>query len=586
MYPETNSLPKQQPCSLCCEVVDIAGFGGQLNKNSHFEQNLKALLGRNPQLYSRLLQAKTTMKRYCFSESRSKEIVPALCAGFGNANPLHSMVDPKKEGERLADSLKDEEGSPGGFVIFLGLGGAYAPQAALTNSNINHVIVIDFDINGIAELFCSKNYTKILEDPRFSLLVDPDPEEVKSFILQQYKPAICGGIRAIPLRARIRQDAHFFDAAKEAIKQAIEKVSGDYSVQAHFGIRWFSNIIRNLKAVQTQNTGLAPIKEAAICAAGPSLDTQIPLLKQEKHKKTFIISCDTALPALLQKDIEPDAVVSIDCQHISYYHFKGLASHKIPLFLDISSPPLLPRLSASPFFFCGGHPFALYLCQYWRPLPQIDTSGGNVTYASLSLAQNLGAQRITLYGCDFSYPGGRTYAKGTYLERYFAERQSRFAPLEAQHSSFLYRSPFLPREENKSYYETASLRFYRKGLEEKAHKMGAEIIAAKGLGAPLNLPKGKQCRFESEKIAPFKAGYAKTGYKEFLEQYRKDIAALPLPQAYGDGSYWQHLDGKNQLILATILPLTAAIKYRSKLETRNLIEEVKYRCLKELDTQL
>ena len=483
-------------------------------------------------------------------------------------------------------------------MIFFGLGGAFAPEAALANGNVSHVMVIDFDINGIAELFCSKDYVKIMEDPRFSLWVDPDAQELKNFILEQYRPVICGGIRTIPLRTRTVQDTVCFDSAATVIKEVIEKVSADYSVQAHFGIRWFSNIIRNLKMAEAQSAfcpqgvNVPAIREAVICAAGPSLDIQMPMLAEQKRKGAFIISSDTAFPALLHSGIEPDAVVSIDCQHISYYHFKGLGSRNIPFFLDIASPPLLSQFSVSPFFFCGGHPLALYACRFWRPLPQLDTSGGNVTYTCLSLAENLGAQRITLFGCDFSYPAGRTYARGTYVYPYFTERQNRFAPVEAQHSSFLYRSPFLPCEEKKNYYETASLSFYRRGIEEKAAKMEAEITAVRGMGAVINLPKKKQHSFTGENYGNkntsfFTTDNAKMSYADFLEQYRKDISALPLPAANGTGSYWQSLDEKSQLILATVLPLAAAVKHRnSGLQLCSLIEEVKCRCIAEIDAVL
>ncbi|MDR2934621.1 MAG: DUF115 domain-containing protein, partial [Candidatus Adiutrix sp.] len=38
--------------------------------------------------------------------------------------------------------------------------------------------------------------------------------------------------------------------------------------------------------------------DAAVCAAGPSLDAQIPLLL-ERREGLFVIAADTALPALL-----------------------------------------------------------------------------------------------------------------------------------------------------------------------------------------------------------------------------------------------------------------------------------------------
>ncbi|WP_461248332.1 6-hydroxymethylpterin diphosphokinase MptE-like protein, partial [Treponema sp. R6D11] len=299
-------------------------------------------------------------------------------------------------------------------------------------------------------------------------------------------------IKVIPLRTRTDQEPEKFGKAADVIQEAIDAASADFSVQAHFGLRWFSNIIRNVKnAADTAKDHALhskKIDKAAIVAAGPSLDGQITALSEYKLKGVFIICSDTAMPVLLHNGIAPDAVVSIDCQHISHYHFFGCNIQNIPLVLDIASPPLLSRFSTSPVFFSSTHPLALYISRYWRPLPLLDTSGGNVTYACLSLAEALCAKEITLFGADFSYIRSQSYARGTYINPYFERKQNRLQPLEELSSAFLYRAPFLPPEnENQIYRETQSLRFYRQKLEEKAAAMSAQISVFPGQGAPVNL---------------------------------------------------------------------------------------------------
>jgi hypothetical protein len=550
-----------------------------------FERNLLALSSRNPALCSRLSAAKTAFNRYRFTEARSGGIVPALLDRDGAAHPLHSMVDPRREGDRLMSTLKDE-----GFLIFLGLGGGYAPEAALRRPEIFRVIVIEYDINGVAELLYSREYITIMGDPRFTLLVDPAPEAIETRILEQYRPVLAGGIRTFPLRARTEQDNPRFGAAAAAVRRAIEKVSSDYSVQAHFGTRWFSNIIRNLKTAEAQNRDAPPVREAAICAAGPSLDGQLVMLAERKKRwsEIFIIAADTALPALLKSGIEPDAVVSIDCQHISYYHFMGCLSRNISLFLDIASPPLLAGLFPSPFFFSGGHPLALYASREWRPLPRIDTSGGNVTYACLSLAENLGAKKIRVYGADFSYPRGRVYARGTYIYPFFEKKQNRFASMEAQFSTFLYRSPFLPpgTVDGKStgYYQTSALTFYRESFENKAADMDAEIIIEPGMGAPIRICPKKSPGAGSRPCAVFAAGRPRMGFVEFLERYRNAIAALPTNAASGCP---QNPGAEEERVFTTLLPQAAALKRRRpELTAGELIEAVKSRCVSEIDRVL
>ncbi|MCL1929483.1 MAG: DUF115 domain-containing protein, partial [Treponema sp.] len=444
-----------------------------------------------------------------------------------------------------------------GYLLFLGLGGAFAAEAAMEREASKKILIIEYDLNGIAELLSSKDYIKLFQDFRVHLLCDPSAEQLKSFILRNYIPAIDGGIRVIPLRARTDADQRFSEAA-DAVKNAIDAVSMDYSVQAYFGKRWFSNIIRNLPLAERQSERIAPIRKAIICAAGPSLEVQIPEIKKEKivsnNEKSFIIAVDTSLPVLLQAGIEPDAVISIDCQHISYQHFFCMLPEKTVLFLDIASPPPVASRTENRVFFSGGHPFSLYISRSWRPLPVLDTSGANVTYAALSLAENLGVKELTIYGADFSYPLGKTYSRGTYIYPYFEKRQSRYTPLEAQHSVFLYRDSSLEKiKKNESiwYYETKSLKFYR----EKASEKEKTITGNKSRGLSL-----------------FCSGTLRQCARDFLTDYRESVEKLD--------SFEQRQQDE---IAATLLPLAAFFRRLNPLyNSVELFAAVKSYCLEEL----
>jgi len=550
--------------------------------NGILRDNLFALSVNNEELFS-LFGGIKPSNRYGFQESRCGEIVPLINSQNGEPLPLHSMVDPKREAQRLLETTPQDTG----FLIFLGLGGGFAPLAALETTNAK-IIVIEYGFDNLVELFSSVNYTNLLRSSRVTLLIDQTGEEIKKFILENYLPSVHGGIKTLPLKTRIEHDRERFEEAASFIQEAVENVSGDYSVQAHFGLRMFSNIIRNVNVCAKDFDNFfeekkSSIRDAAIVAAGPSLDHQLSALGELKAKGTFIISSDTALPVLLHNGIEPDTVVSIDCQHISYYHFIGCSLGSTPLVLDIASPPLLSRL-ARPVFFSSRHPLARYISTHWKPFVPLDTSGGNVTYACLSFADYLEIENITLFGADFSYIRSQTYARGTYIYPHFYKKQNRLSPAEAQFSTFLYRSPFLPKQdgENKNYYETASLRFYRKKLEEKAFWMPANIVCAKGEGAPINL---KKALYINTASVNYKNTKAKKSGSEFLEEYKKDIAALPVVK--GTDGYIDRLDPNERQVFVTLLPYAAAIKKRNKeIKRQDLIEETKRRSIKEIERVL
>jgi hypothetical protein len=549
-------------------------------------------------------------------------------------------MDPRREGARLISTLQDED-----FLIFLGMGGAYHIEAALRRPETAQVIVVEFGLPGLAELLGLRDLGAVLGDGRLRILADPPPGALEKLIPRHYLPALSGGFRVLPLRPRVEAAPGAFEGAAAEIRAALGRISPDYSVQAHFGIRMFKNILRNtLRAGESPaENNLPRINRAVICAAGPSLDLQLPRIAESRERGSFLIASDTSLPTLLAAGLEPDAAVSIDCQHISYRHFipprpspgkppgspvlgisaAGAAAReaggsemereaaglkaaapplKIPLFLDLASPPLLASLVEGPVFFSGGHPLANYISSRWRPFPAVDTSGGNVTYAALSLALSLGAGEIELYGADFAYPLGRTYARGTYIFPYFESRQNRLCPLEALFSNFLYRSPLekktLPQAEARHsnearrsseawYYETETLTRYREALEAKGE--GIRLLPARGLGPPLRLrgdfpsrrqesPGKGQRRAEAPPEVKTRSPERPPALpaRDFLAEYREKIRSLPALRSGPSINYPAALDDEGRQILATLLPLAAALRRKDPLlKGAAIIEETK-----------
>jgi hypothetical protein len=545
-----------------------------------FERNLLALSAADSPLCARLSAAETTRGHYRFLDSRSGESVPAAVDSAGTARPLHSLVDPHREAARIVATVKG-----GGLLILFGLGGGYVAEAALDRDDIHALIVIEYDIDGIAELLAAKEYLRLFGDPRFRMLVDPEAEDIEAAILQTYQPALSGGIAMLPLRTRTDLSTERFGAAADTVKASIDAISDDYSVQAYFGKRWFANAIRNLLAADAPVAPLPPARRVAIAAAGPSLDQQMGKLKAERDS-LFLLSTDTSLPALLSAGLSPDAVISIDCQHISYYHFMDGYPVTAPLFLELASPPVVASRVSAPRFFSGGHPLTVYAANRWRSFPRIDTSGGNVTYAAVSLADALGAERIELYGADFSYPEGEPYARGTYIHPYFQRAQTRTTPLEGLFANFVFRNESLRIQRSSSSwrYETKPLAAYRERLEKLAPHLRGELIALPGRGVPIEVPIGRKPRAHT--IPALAPGKAMTGARDFLSRYAEAIRALPAINA-SLAAYLEGLDAEERDVLTTLLPSAAPIRRRkTELSPRETLEEVRAYCLGELDRVL
>jgi len=421
-------------------------------------------------------------------------------------------------------------------------------------------LIIEYEAPVLRAVLELIDLTHVLGDRRLRLLVDPTGDELDEAIATNYAPAVTGDFVSVPLRGRIETAQAAFQKAADSIRGAISAISDDYSVQSFFGKRWFSNIVRNLEISIKPTPPVGPIREAIVTAAGPSLELYIEEIAS-RPKAAFLIATDTSLRALLERGIQPDAVISIDCQHISYYHFSLGLPERVPLFLDLASPPTVSRLAARPYFFSSGHPLSRYIASRFRAFPVLDTSGGNVTHAAVSLAEYLGASNVRIYGADFSYPFGKSYARGTYIYPYFDIRQSRTRPQESLFAEFLYRNQSIDRVEDADgsfRYVTKPLVAYKERLERLSATVSCAIERVRGTGVSANT--GEGCRAEKRLSGRvFAAGRPFQRPQEFLASYAGDIDALPEPYSQA-AAYLDGLGAHEKDVWMTMLPSAAAFR--------------------------
>jgi hypothetical protein len=497
-------------------------------------------------------------KKYVFLESRTKKIVPALHEGGGDY-ALHSLFDPEREAERLLDAVKDES-----FIIFLGLGGGFFAREALKR-NMALVLVIDFDRVGVSEIFAAiPDVLSVENGKKAYLLIDPSSVEIEQFILDHYHPALMNGVRCIPLRPRTRIDVAAFKGAEEAVASAVQRVASDFSTQSAFGLRWFSNIFHNMKRLiedaalsDEAESPLPNVKRAAVVAAGPSLDSQIPLLRKFEEAQGFIIAVDTAFPRLMCEGIEPDAIISIDCQIWTYHHFRNRVPKDTLLFLALEGG--VADTGGRTRFFAAGHPFSRYISRFVYPLFELDASGGNVTYAAVSLAEALGAKTTTLYGADFSYPFGKTYARGTWLYDFYGNQSNRFRGAETQFADLLYRTPLEKKEyplKHGWYYETPLLAMYRRRFEEKTWQTKLVSFSAAESVSTI---------YSASTYERNRTSVNKKNRETYLGSRNVSLSPLLRLNDYFEkvrSLSFDNLDEESGLILHTILPIMASFKRR------------------------
>ncbi len=519
------------------------------------ERNLLALIQRSSEA-SHLIGNSDCSDTVFFELSRNGHIIPFYKRDQTSAKPVHSTFDPVKEGNRLF-----LENTYEGMVIVFGLGGGFHIRSLLANSSITSLIIVENRSDEVKSILGNIDLTDIFLDQRVTLWVSEEPEKFTDFLLTRYIPVLSGNLQTVSLKPRVFLDQEFFNTLSDIIKEAINQITDDYTVQAHFGKRWFNNTLYNLGMSEKTTQTLSPVSTAYITAAGPSLEDQLPVLREVQGKDT-IIATDTSLPVLLANGIRPDLVISIDCQHISYNHFMQGYPEDVPLVLDLASPSFLTRIAEKIFFFTSDHPFSKYVSQEFRQFPEIDTSGGNVTHAALSLAETLGARKIYLLGADFSYPFGKPYARNTYIYPYFYTRTNRFKDIESQIVSFVLHNKSIIREKtvNGFRYISKPMIYYKNSIEKKAANSNSQVIALQGDGVTLKTIGKNQGKSRINRLVS--AGVPVSSYRDFLISYRNRIQELPRLNG-SVVSYLNSLNPQQRQAWITLLPVAAQFRKKS-----------------------
>jgi hypothetical protein len=480
--------------------------------------------------------------------------VPGLRAGAAII-PFHSLYDPTREAQNLSESLGDD-----GCFVMLGLGSGHLVRKLLERSGTYSIVIVERSAAVLRALVDNLPFEDVLADPRVSVIVDLDG--VQPAILASWRPVLMAGIRSVPLRPWCEAEPDFFREAGTMVQAAIESTRADYGVQAHFGKRWMANILANLEPAQSLEARPKRILAARITAAGPSLDLSLEMLRDETAQGA-LLATDTTLPTLLRSGIVPDAIISIDCQNHGFRHFVPGLPPSALLVLDLASPAPLARLSRNTLFIRSGHPFVSYASALWKKLPAVDTSGGNVTQAAISLANEWGAGSIHLYGADFSYPNGKSYARGTYMYDYFQMGENRFSPLEAGFYSFLFRSTDFRRERIGAgwRYESELLTGYRDRLVAMMRSLDSQVNPIPGLGLPIPrwdppapIAPANRPGSDWEPSSPF------CDWKDFLSGYAEQLAALS-GFSSNPARYFAQLSDPHRQLWNTILPVAARCSY-------------------------
>nr|WP_321023695.1 6-hydroxymethylpterin diphosphokinase MptE-like protein [Clostridium neonatale] len=183
-----------------------------------------------------------------------------------------------------------------------------------------------------------------------------------------------------------------------------------------FSERFFTAMIKNIPYICESSLfmdykDIYKDKPAIIVSAGPSLDKNIDLLKGIEDQ-FVIVTGGRPLKGLLEKEIRPKLIVSIDPEDINYELMKGcIENTDLPLiYYEVTNEHILKNYSGPKILSIQGD-FVNDLIDY-RSTP-LDCYG-SVAHSMVSAAILLGCNPIIMIGQDCAYTDDNAHS--TYLE--------------------------------------------------------------------------------------------------------------------------------------------------------------------------
>ncbi len=360
----------------------------------------------------------------------------------GKELPLHSRIDPLREGEKNAPEFNPDKYD---LLIVLGCGLGYHLMGLGDKvSGYKKIIVIDI-IPGLERDPAGGEFFEYLRtSANLTFITGEEPERVETRLTEMIDFDAYRGVQVVEHPGSFRMFTEYYETVKSLVKRILDKKSGDKATVKAFGSIFLRNALNNLKNIDK----LEPVSSLAgkfsgcsalIVSSAPSVEDYIDDIKKFRDR-FYIIAVDSALPMLREYGIKPDFAVSIDPQQRIHEHFLGherSGTHHI--FSMVSPPSIVERYGGS--LSLNSHPVSQVIEElYPGAVGSIDSGTGSVAGDALCFAMLAGFGNIGMTGFDFSFSGNTIYARGTsYQKRYSLYFNNRFVTPEGFNAAYIFR---------------------------------------------------------------------------------------------------------------------------------------------------
>ncbi|HBA83807.1 MAG TPA: hypothetical protein DCZ95_06920 [Verrucomicrobia bacterium] len=202
------------------------------------------------------------------------------------------------------------------------------------------------------------------------------------------------------------------------LEESIRNILDNLQQDRNRGLIRLRCSLRNLPSIcENSDTALAPVPQgvsAIVCGAGPSLRSQLELLKKNAHR-AVIIATGHAVPELVRAGVVPHVVVEVDA-HAGRNWPEDIRPDSLLAACTEVAPEVAERFKR--VVWCAGSSpaFTLALHEWGLPLHEMQIAR-TVMVPAIDVAVRLGCSKIALVGQDLCLGENRlTHVDGETLE--------------------------------------------------------------------------------------------------------------------------------------------------------------------------
>lgn len=313
---------------------------------------------------------------------------------------LHSKYDPIKEAQRIAEREYTEN-----FVhIVFGYGCGYLVDELKKMVEDEVIIVIDpfkVELNISDDTIYGENQIDDFQ-AKLSSSLENLSREVKVICSSNYD-------KIAP---------EFYKEVLQCVKDVQRSNQVDENTIRLGSESWQENYVKNLPLLMKDGSieQIKKLKDTplVIASGGPSLIKQLALL-QSIRNNIILVAAGSTINSLLEHNIEPDYVVTIDGSEANYHHFEDISVKNAKLLYGLSSNYKIQyEWTNERYAFLTTDDVKVQKIiedKYGVELPLI-AGGGSVANFTLTVARKLSSGPIALIGQDLAYTNLQTHASG------------------------------------------------------------------------------------------------------------------------------------------------------------------------------